>query len=261
MSNGPIEHIPKEIQDRVDERYVNVDPLRPSYREMLDKRAKVIEEELHDGTALLCIDMQYLDGARGYGVFKDAESSGVPVEAQDYYFAMLENVVLPNVARLQRAFRERGLEVIHTRIQSLTMNGRDRGLQHRRLGLHAAPGSKEAEFLPEVAPEGDEIIINKTASGVFSSTNLEYVLRNMGITALVVVGVYTDECVASTARYASDLGFDTVMIEDACCSVTEERTRFTVEIMRNRYVRVLTTDSLLKELERARDSEREAVER
>jgi nicotinamidase-related amidase len=247
-ADRPIDHVPDEIQDRVDERFLNVDPLKPSYREMLDTRAKAFEEQVHERTALLCIDMQYLDAARGYGVFAETGTSGVPAEAQDYYFAMLERVVLPNVARLQEAFRQRGLEVIHTRIQSLTRDGRDRGLQHRRLGLHAAPGSKEAEILPEVAPKGDEIVMNKTASGVFSSTNLDFVLRNMNIEALVVVGVYTDECVASTARHASDLGYDTMLIEDACASVTEERTRFSLETMRNRYVRVMTTDALLEQL-------------
>lgn len=246
------EYIPEKVLERVDERFVNVDPLRPTYREMLDQRAAAFEEELREETALLCIDMQYLDAARGYGVFADAESSGVPPAAQEYYFAMLETVVLPNVARLQEAFRARGLEVIHTRIQSLTHDGRDRGPQHKRLGLHAAPGSKEAEFLPEIAPRGDEIVLSKTASGVFSSTNLEYVLHNLGIKAIVVVGVYTDECVSTTARHASDLGFDTVLVEDACTCVTEERHRFTVETMRNRYVRVMTTDTLLQRLEEVR---------
>jgi len=78
---------------------------------------------------------------------------------------------LNNVQRLQAAFRDRDLEVMHTRIQALTQDGRDRSKGHRRLKILAKPGSKEAEFLPEIAPEGDEIVINKTASGVFSSTN------------------------------------------------------------------------------------------
>jgi nicotinamidase-related amidase len=73
-------------------------------------------------------------------------------------------------------FRSYGLEVIHTRIQSLTQDGRDRSPGHKRLGLQAAPGSKESEYLPQVAPVGDEIVMNKTASGVFVSTNMEYVL-------------------------------------------------------------------------------------
>jgi nicotinamidase-related amidase len=101
-------------------------------------------------------------------VCSPTRAQGVPREAEEYYFNRLETQVLPNVRRLQDAFRAVGLEVIHTRIQSLTMDGRDRGPGHKRLGLHAAPGSKEAEFLEIVAPQGDEIVINKTASGVFT---------------------------------------------------------------------------------------------
>ena len=56
---------------------------------------------------------------------------------------------------------------------------RDRSLEHKRLGLFAPPGSKLAEFIPAVAPQGDEIVIEKTASGVFISTNIEYILRNL----------------------------------------------------------------------------------
>ncbi len=95
----------------------------------------------------------------------------------DYYFDRLRETVLPNVHNLQNCFRSHGLEVIHVRIQSLTKDGRDRGKGHKRLELHAAPGSGDACFLEEVAPVGDEIVINKTASGVFSSTNLHYVLQ------------------------------------------------------------------------------------
>ena len=159
--------------------YVDIDPLREAYRDSITHSPDVTRSLEAHKTALLCIDMQYLDAAPGFGVFANAEASGVPVEAQDYYFDRLKYTVLPNVRRLQDAFRSRGLEVIHTRIQSLTQDGRDRSPGHKRLGLHAAPGSKEADFLEEIAPMDNEIVINKTASGVFTSTNIGYILRNM----------------------------------------------------------------------------------
>jgi len=239
----------ENVREHLDERFINVDPLRPSYQEMLDEGAERFEETLHDQTALLCIDLQYLDAARGYGVFAEHRDD-VPEESKEYYFSMLENVVIPNVARLQAAFRRRGLEVIHTHIQSLTRDGRDRGRQHKTLDLLAPPGSKEAEIIPEVAPQGDEIVISKTASGVFTSTNMEFVLRNIGVTSLVIVGVYTDECVSTTARHACDLGFDTILVEDGCTSVTEQRHKFTVATLSNRYVTVLSTDELIRKVQR-----------
>lgn len=231
------------------ERFVNIDPLKPSYRE------SVIEHPDHPvaikqgNIALLCIDMQYLDAARGYGVFADDSIAGVPREAQDYYFHMLEKTVLPNVRRLQQAFREHGQEVIHIRIQSLTQDGRDRSRGHKRLNLHAAPGSKEAEILEEVAPVGDEIVMSKTSSGVFNSTNLYYVLKNLEVDSIFLTGVYTDECVSTAARDASDLGFLVTLISDGCASVTRERHEFTVNTLKDRYTRILTTAEAVDEID------------
>lgn len=229
--------------------YLNLDPLRDAYREKIAEAAGRTHSLERHNTALLCIDMQYLDAAPGYGVFADAASSGLPAESQAYYFDRLKKMVLPNVRRLQDTFRAHRLEVVHTRIQSLTQDGRDRGPGHKRLNLHAPPNSKEAEFLPEIAPHGDEIIINKTASGVFTSTNLEYVLRNLGITGLFVVGVYSNECVSTAVRDACDLGFFVTLISDGIATVTPELQEATDTTMKDRYARLMTTSEALAEVE------------
>lgn len=228
--------------------FLGIDPLAESYRESIVEAPAVLRSLQAHHTALLCIDIQYLDAAPGFGVFADAEKSGVPREAQEYYFNRLDELVLPNVRALQDGFRKASLEVIHTRIQSLTHDGRDRGPGHKRLGLHAAPGSKEAEFLEQVAPQGDEIIINKTASGVFNATNIEYILRNMGITGLFVVGVYSNECVSTAIRDACDLGFHVTLVSDATATVTPELQQATITTMKDRYARVLSTEEALAEL-------------
>lgn len=235
----------------LNEDYLHVDPLQHAYRKWLTENRAVQESLEKHNTALLVIDLQYLDAAEGFGVFADAANSGVPKEAQEYYFKRLHHIVLPNVRRLQDTFRDLKLEVIHTRIQSLTRDGRDRSPGHKRLKLHAAPGSKEAEFLPEIAPKGDELIINKTASGVFNATNLEYILRNMGITGLFVCGVYTNECVSTTVRDASDRGFYTTLINDGCATVTPELHNATIRTLKDRYCRVLTADQAVKETRQA----------
>lgn len=226
------------------------DPLRDSYRRSITENEQLLQRLPARALALLVIDVQYLDAAPGFGVFADAAASGVPPHAQEYYFRTLELSVLPNIRRLQDAFRQHGLEVIHTRIQSLTPDGRDRSPGHKRLGLHAAPGSKEAQFLPEVAPLPGEIVIGKTASGVFTSTNIEYVLRNLGIQALFVTGVYTNECVSTAIRDGSDLGFHMTMVQDACTTVTPELQASTVRVLRDRYARVLRTKAAIREVER-----------
>ncbi|WP_455375490.1 cysteine hydrolase family protein [Kaarinaea lacus] len=235
----------------LNEDYLHVDPLRETYREHIIDTPYVEKAIKLHKVALMVIDIQYLDAAEGYGVFADAEKSGVPKEAQEYYFKRLHHVVLPNVRRIQDAFRDLKLEILHTRIQSMTKDGRDRSVGHKRLGLHAAPGSKEAEFLPEVAPKGDEIVINKTASGVFNSTNTEFVLRNMGIDSLYVCGVYTNECVSTTVRDACDRGFHTTLINDACATVTPELHNATISTIKDRYARVLTSQEVLIEIRKA----------
>lgn len=228
--------------------FLNVDPLKDTYRHAFTDSPALVRSLVSSHTALLCIDMQYLDAVRGYGIFADVEASGVPEEAQEYYFERLERVVLPNVRRLQDEFRRAGLEVIHSRIQSLTRDGRDRSPGHKRLELHAPPGSKEAEFVEIVAPEGDEIVMNKTASGVFNSTNIEYVLRNLGVNALFVTGVYSNECVSTAIRDACDLGFYVTLVSDGCATVTPELQEATITIMKDRYARVLTTAEAIEEI-------------
>lgn len=196
--------------------------------------------------ALLCIDLQYLDAAPDQGIFRGMAG------AERFYFRRLDEVVVPNVRRLQRAFRRAGREVVHVRIQSYTRDGRDRSPAHKRLGLLAPPGSRDAQILERVRPIGDEIVVNKTASGVFESTNLRYVLQNIGINSLVITGVYTDECISTTVRVASDIGFYVTLVEDACTSVTPELHNASVATLRDRYARVIDTEAAVRELGDAR---------
>lgn len=224
------------------------DPLRRVYRQSIAQNPGHHEYLARHRTALLCIDLQYLDAKAGHGLFRDDADSPVSREGRDYYFGQLETRVIPNVQRLQAGFRDHDLEVIHVRIQALTRDGRDRSKGHKRLELLAAPGSEDARFLEEVEPRDDEIIINKTASGVFSSTNLHYVLKNLSIEALFVVGVYTNECVETTVRDACDLGYLVSLVEDGCTTVTPELHQASLQTLRNRYCRIITTDEALADI-------------
>ena len=236
------------------EAFLEVDPLRDAYRKSITHAPAVTRSLQAHRTALLCIDLQYLDAAPGHGVFADVTASGVPLEAQEYYFDRLHNIVLPNVRKLQEAFRARNMEVIHTRIQSLTRDGRDRSVGHKRLGLHAPPGSKEAQFLEIVAPIENEIIVDKTASGVFNATNIEYILRNLGINGLFVTGVYSNECVSTAIRDACDRGFFVTLIADGCATVTPELQKATITTMKDRYARVMNTDEAIAEIQEVVES-------
>lgn len=231
------------------------DPLRQAFRDSIGEPAELLGSLRAREVALMLIDLQNLCAAEGIGVFGKYAPAAATPDARSYYFDSLAKTVLPNAEKLLRTFRESGLEVIHTRIQSLTPDGRDRSPGHKRLGLHAAPGSREAEFLSPVRPLEGEVVINKTASGVFSSTNLDYVLRNLGIRALFVAGVYTNECVSTTVRDGSDLGFHMTLVQDACATVTPELQSATIRTLRDRYARVMRTGAVVREVQRLVDRE------
>lgn len=239
-----------KIDANLDQKFINIDPLKKTYYQSIVNNPERKRHEQLGHIALMCIDLQYLDAARGFGVFEEPELSGIQPEAQEYYFTTLEKTVFPNVRRLQDFFRSYHLEVIHCRIQSLTQDGRDRSPGHKNLRLLAAPGSREADFIEQVAPVGDEIIINKTASGVFTSTNLEFVLHNLKIDSLFMTGVYTNECVETTVRSASDLGFFVTLVEDGCTTVTQQLHDYSIATLRDRYARVLSTEETIREITR-----------
>jgi nicotinamidase-related amidase len=200
-------------------------------------------------TALLSIDMQNAE----YSLERLARArAGDPAEARHaHLLERLASIVLPNQKRLQAAAREAGIELIFTVIESLTQDGRDRSLDHKISRLHVPKGSWGARVIPDVAPEGDEIVIPKTASGVFNATNIEYVLRNLGIDFLVVYGIVTDQCVESAVRDAADRGFLVTQVEDACAAEDDARHRRSIEAMDGHYARVRSTEAMLAEIRSA----------
>jgi nicotinamidase-related amidase len=215
-------------------------------RRLIRRYAHLPEPQLgRDDTALLVIDMQYGGAHPDHGTLKRMRERG-DGDALMYYINRLEQSVIPNIQRLQQACRSLGVEVIHTRIESLTQDGRDRSLEHKRLGIHNPPGSKEAQFLEAVAPVEGEIALTKTCGGVFNGTNIDYVLRNLGITNLIVVGVITSGCVEVAVRDASDRSFAVTVAEDACSTWSEEMEFASIRAMREIYAKIKSTDEILE---------------
>lgn len=198
-------------------------------------------------TALLSIDMQNAEYRPEQ--LQRARQPGSPEAHKLWFLERLEQVVLPNQQRLQAAARAAGIEVIYTVIESLTRDGRDRSLDHKISRMHHPKGSWEAQVIPAVAPVGDDILIPKTASGVFNATNIDYVLRNLGIEYLVIYGVMTDQCVESAIRDAADRGFLVTQIEDCCAAGTEAGHVRSIEAMKGHYCRTRSTEAMIAEIE------------
>ncbi len=191
-----------------------------------------------DKTALLLIDLQK-------GEFNERKCAAEPEDA--YLWDRISGTVVPNGRRLISACRGAGIEVIYTVIECLTLDGRDRGLDYKISGLFAAKGSWEAEMIEGLEPLENDIVIPKTSSSLFNSTNAEYVLRNLGIDYILTMGIVTDQCVETAIRDGCDRGFLMTLIDDACAANSEERHRASLAALAG-YCRVRTTDQVIAEL-------------
>jgi nicotinamidase-related amidase len=74
-----------------------------------------------------------------------------------------------------------------------------------------------------IAPGEDDLVISKTSSSVFNSTNIDYLLRNIGIEDLVVTGFLTDQCIDHTVKDAADRGYYVTCLADVCMADTRAR--------------------------------------
>ena len=199
-------------------------------------------------TALLFVDVQKYNCTWDGGEY--AHLSGAEKERTfAYFFQNLRDTALPNMARLQQACRRSGIEVTYTIIESLTADGRDRSLDYKITGFNVPKGSPDAKMVDELAPTDDEIVFAKTSSSVFISTNIDYVLRNLGTKYLIIAGCLTDQCVDSAVRDACDLGYLVTVPTDACATLSPERRDWSLRNNRG-YCRQITTRELLEEIAR-----------
>ena len=197
-------------------------------------------------TALLFIDVQNFCAIRQGSEYKNL----TPAEFESrlgYYFTQLEGRVVPNMQRLQAACRKAGIEVMYAVIESLTRDGRDRSLDYKITGFNVPRGSWDAKVIDAIRPGEDEIVIPKTSSSVFISTNIDFVLRNLGVRYLIISGVVTDQCVESAVRDACDLGYLVTLATDACATYSQERHDNTLRAIKG-YCRQRTTDQLVAEI-------------
>jgi len=156
--------------------------------------------------------------------------------------------VLPNLQRLLGACRGAGVEVVYTVIENLTRDGRDRSLDYKLSGFFVPKGSWEAQVAAEIAPLEDEIVLPKTSSSLFNSTNFDYLMRNIGIDTIIATGFLTDQCVDHTVRDGADRGYYMICVHDACATESPERHRAALEAFRG-YCRLMSTEELVAELQ------------
>lgn len=168
-------------------------------------------------TALLFVDMQVIFCTPG------RDTAHPERDANHYFHRRLSDTVIPNQLRLLGAARRAPIQVMHTVIEALTLDGRDISLDHRLSGIFIPKGHPDGRPMPQLEPIDNEIVLPKTSSGVFNSTNIDYVLKNLGVRYLIIGGIVTDQCVDMAVRDAADRGYLVSLPEDACATYSQER--------------------------------------
>jgi nicotinamidase-related amidase len=199
--------------------------------------------------ALLVIDMQYASGSRSHGLGAWLEAKGL-LDSAAYRFDRIENTVVPGIQRLLQHFRANALQVIYITLGASEADYSDAPVHMRpffsALSNHA--GSFEHRIIEALEPMPGEIVLNKTTQGAFASSRIDQVLRARGIRQVIATGVSTNNCVETTAREASDRGYNVVMVSDATGTCSDEMQNLTLNAFTRLWGRVLSVDQVISEL-------------
>lgn len=199
-------------------------------------------------TALLLVDLQNEFVLRDFGEALQFKEAG-EWERWIPFHDRLDDIVIPNNKKLLDFFRENDLTVTYGRIACLREDGEDRSPVQKSEGWNnmlMPVNSYSAQMIDELAPLENEIVVNKTTDSVTTGTNYLTLLRFMGIETVVVTGIVTDQCVASTVRGLADDGFKVICVEDACAAGSMELHDAELKIMSVIYCDVMSTDETIE---------------
>ena len=152
--------------------------------------------------------------------------------------------IVPTVQRVLHAWRQAGGMVVHTReshrpdLMDCPPAKRLRGAPRLRIG-DAGPmgrilvaGEPGNQIIAALAPVDGEFVIDKPGKGAFHATPLQQLLRQNGVSHLIVMGVTTEVCVQTTLREANDRGYDCLLVEDGTESYFPAFKQATLEMLR-----------------------------
>lgn len=210
--------------------------------------ADVSPEERVLRPALLVVDMQ-----------NDFVRKGAPLEVPD------ARGTIGNIARLVARFREIGAPVVYTRF----LARQDEDLlwlwspqcqtevkccwRGQARGYEDAEGEIECtEVIAELAPQPGETVIDKYGYGSFHATQLDAVLKSMGVGSIVLTGTVTQICVEETGREAFHHGYRTTMVSDGVSSFAPDLQAATLKNFAMKFGWVASTDEVLDWLSQAR---------
>jgi nicotinamidase-related amidase len=163
------------------------------------------------GVCLLTTSVLAQDAGKKAGMGR--ETALLVIDIQQFYF---EGGLVPltgsveaaaQARKVLAAFRARALPVIHVR-----------HVPNSVAIIDGEPADPQYRIRPEVQPAAGEKIVSKRFANSFRETDLLESLRQNGITRVVIIGMQTHMCVEAASRAATDLGFDVVVVHDACAT-------------------------------------------
>ena len=173
-------------------------------------------------TALVIVDMQPAFTSSKVGMAK--AYSQLLKTSIDYFDDRVQNLVIPNIARLLESFRTTDMLVVYIVTWSETDDLADmldcqkrtirrwEGVYGEQLYRKWTEGSNIWE---EIAPREHELVLPKRTGSAFASSMLPFCLQNAGIKTVVLTGCNTNGCVFETAVVGKNMGYEFVMVSDA----------------------------------------------
>ena len=150
-------------------------------------------------------------------------------------------VVIPKIQAVLAGFRKRSLPVFHV-VRVHRADGSDVEIIRQELFRKepfAVAGTTGAAVIDELAPREGEYILPKIRMSAFIGTELDLILRTLGVTTLFVCGIQTPNCIRTTVFDAIAYNYPVVLVDDATGAASDEVHRANVRDMQNIGVRVV----------------------
>ena len=160
--------------------------------------------------------------------------------------------MIPNAARLAKAARAASVPVVHCvamrRPDGLGSNDNARIFgAARKAPIALTPGSEAVEVIDEIGVEpGDVVLSRYHGVGPMAGTDLDPVLRNLGATTIIAVGVSVNVGMTNLVMDAVNAGYRVVMPRDAVAGVPEDYANAMIDNTLSLLATVVTTDDLLE---------------
>ena len=160
--------------------------------------------------------------------------------------------MVPALRRLLPAARAAGVQVVHcTAYRRADGRGANTNARLfmgvRKSPVALLPGTPEVEVLPELGPEESDLVLTRTHGlDPMAGTDLDPVLRNLGIRTIVVTGVSVNIAVTNLVMDAVNRGYDVVLPRDAVCGIPEAYADAVIDHTLSLLAVITTTDELVE---------------